>query len=241
MKFYINRNIIRAGFVLGNLLLFDIYKKDILRELKMNKKEFVTLLRAVIRTEMKPIVKEVVQNEFRLLRESLSTQPKTRVKSREMLSEDISIDALMDESLLLRDVIEKEEAQEVEMPKARKLFKGENVFTNMLQQTIDEGYKAGSIQREAPAGSGAQNLVQIGEGPNRADMLSAIGYGGELADEQRPAGIPGTKVVQVPQMNPDGRPINPNDVPDFLLKAMNKNYSKDLKDLKKADKRRHGG
>lgn len=206
----------------------------------MNKREFVTLLRAVIRTEMKPIVKEVVQNEFRLLRESLVTQPKTRVESREMLSEDISIDALMDESLLLRDVIEKEEAQEVEVPKARKLFKSENVFTNMLQQTLDEGYKAGSIQREAPEGGGAQNLVQIGEGPSRADMLSAIGYGGELGAGEA-AGIPGTKVVQVPQTNPDGRPINPNSVPDFLLKAMNKNYSKDLKDLKKADNRRHGG
>ncbi len=203
----------------------------------MNKREFVILLRAVIRKEMKPIVEEVVQSEFRLLRESMVVSQKPVRKSRELLSEDISIENLMEEGLLLKDVLA-QEAQDVEIPKKRKLFKNSNVFTNMLQQTIDEGYKIGTIQREVPAGGG-QNLVQIGNpSPNRADMLDAIGYG-ELSSEGA-VDTPGTQIIQVPQATPDGKPINPKNIPAFLLQAMNKDYSKDLKELKKADNRRHG-
>lgn len=213
----------------------------------MNKKEFTILLRAVVRAEMKPLMTEIVQTalakEFKVLREALCATPKpnSRSESRKILSEDINIDKLMkEEGFLLRDVIEQDDLNEVVMKKPPKLFKGENVFTEMLQQTVDEGYQIGAMQKQGVnPGAGGQTLVQIDGMPNRSDMVNAIGYG--RLDEGVSTKVPGSTVVQIPQQTPDGRAINANAIPDFLLKAMNKDYTKDLKDLKEhADKNRPG-
>lgn len=212
----------------------------------MNKKEFTILLRAVVRAEMKPLMTEIVQTalakEFKVLREALCATPKpnSRAESRKILSEDINIDELMkEEGLLLRDVIEQDDDLNDVMKKAPKLFKGENVFTEMLQQTVDEGYQIGAMQKQGVNPGAGQTLVQIEGMPNRSDMVNAIGYG--KLNEGVSNEVPGSTVVQIPQQTPDGKAINPHAIPDFLLKAMNKDYSKDLKDLKAhADKNRPG-
>lgn len=215
----------------------------------MNKKDFTILLRAVVRAEMKPLMTEIVQTalakEFKVLREALcATQkpnPNSRAESRKILSEDINIDELMkEEGLLLRDVIEQDDLNEVVMKKPPKLFKGENVFTEMLQQTVDEGYQIGAMQKQGVnPGAGGQTLVKIDGMPDRSDMVNAIGYG--RLNEGVSSEVPGSTVVQIPQQTPDGKSINPHAIPDFLLKAMNKDYSKDLKSLKEhADKNRPG-
>lgn len=208
----------------------------------MNKKDFTILLRAVIRAEMKPMITEIVQTtiakEFKLLREALvatptpskPSKPSTRAETRDLLSEDINIDELMqDDGMLLKDIIGQDETVPSEAPQ---LFKGDNVFTNMLQKTVDDGYRIGTMQKQAPEGAG-QNLVQIEGAADKSEMANALGYGDAPS-------VPG-RIVQIPQTNPEGAPINPNSVPDFLLKAMNKNYSKDLKSLKEnADRNRSG-
>lgn len=212
----------------------------------MNKKDFTILLRAVIRAEMTPLITEIVQTtiakEFKLLREALvatptpstPSKPSSRAETRDLLSEDINIDELMqDDGILLQDIIGRDE----NIPsQTKKLFKSDNVFTNMLQKTVDDGYRIGTMQNQAPEGAG-QNLVQIDGMPDKSEMVSALGYGDMVAPGAPAA--PG-RIVQIPQTTPEGAPINPNAVPDFLLKAMNKNYSKDLKNLKEnADRNRN--
>lgn len=213
----------------------------------MNKKDFTILLRAVIRAEMKPMIAEIVQTtiakEFKLLREALvatptpskPSKPSTRAETRDILSEDINIDELMQEDgILLQDILEQDENIPSQAPQ---LFKGDNVFTNMLQKTVDDGYRIGTMQKQAPEGAG-QNLVQIDGAMDKSEIANVLGYG-DMASPVAPS-APG-RIVQIPQTNPDGAPINPGAVPDFLLKAMNKNYSKDLKSLKEnADRNRSG-
>lgn len=217
----------------------------------MNKKDFTILLRAVIRAEMKPMITEIVQTtiakEFKLLREALvatptpskpskPSKPSTRAETRDLLSEEINIDELMqDDRILLQDIMEQDE--DLPSPsQAPKLFKGDNVFTNMLQKTVDEGYRVGTMQNQAP--EGGQNLVQIEGAIDKSEIANALGYG-DMVSPGAPSS-PG-RIVQIPQTNPEGKPINPNSVPEFLLKAMNKDYSKDLKNLKEnADRNRNG-
>jgi len=194
----------------------------------MNKKDFTILLRAVIRAEMTPLITEIVQTtivkEFKLLREALGVtlpsskpfKPSTRAETREILSEEINIDELMqDKDILLQDIIKKDENISSSTPK---LFKGNNVFTDMLQQTVDDGYRIGTMQNQAPEGAG-QNLVQIEGAVDKREMANALGYGNMVSPDA--PSVPG-RIVQIPQTTPEGAPINPNSVPDFLLKAMNK-------------------
>lgn len=217
----------------------------------MNQKEFVKMLRLLIRSELRPIIEEVVEevvsNEFRLLREELSASQMMsgRDVGRELMQEDDNVDlsSLFSEAddMSLRGVIERDEQQ----PK-RQLFKESkgNVFTDMLQQTVNEGYKPGSIQSNVPQADNGQQLVQVNtpaQVPNRRSMIDAIGYGN--MGQGNAASVPGNatpNVVQVPEKTPDGKPIDANAIPDFLLSAMTKDYSKTLADSKKADKMRRG-
>jgi len=134
----------------------------------------------------------------------------------------------------LRKVIEREE-----QPQPRQLFKENkdgNVFTDMLQQTLNEGYAPGTMQKIGPQLDAGQQLVQVSDVPDRRSMVDAIGYG--RMGSNSVASVPGT--IQVPEKTPDGKPIDVSKIPPFLLKAMNKDYSKTLENSKKADKARKG-
>jgi hypothetical protein len=194
----------------------------------MKSSEFTKVLKSVIRSELKEIVKEAVDyavaREFRLLREELTKPSKQSVKSVKQKGSNITFADMMedDEPRQERQVINEE----------KKYFK-ESPFADVLNQTRPFG-------KDDEAANPYQQTVRMAL---RQKIAQEAGYG-DTVNLKTDDIAPTTQEITIPTQDPDGKPINTKALESEagmkVLQNLTRNYSDVLKAAEKKSKFRKG-
>ena len=207
----------------------------------MDKKDLIKLFMRAIRKEVAPTVRSVVKE---ILSEEITKMKNEILESlgsnNHVIHEDVnSISNIPDLGLIDDDSHVRQE----EPIRKRKLFSEDKVPGTLADLLNDTANQNGGISRNN-AKPGNQQTVVVNDRANtldKAEIAKKLGYG-DLSGMMNETGInPGyQQTVEVPATTPDGRPVNTNKIPDFLLGALSKDYSAVLKKSEEKSKFRRG-